>query len=164
MSDLDLFLKLDGVEGECQDSRHKGELQILSFSKTVNHAVGGGSNAGDRGLSTWQDAVFTMRIDKGFPKLFEACVIGFRFSKVLLTFRKAGKEQQEFLKITFSDVLISSMTLEGKPLGEVPLPVVHFAFNFARIEEEYRVQKDDGSLGGAVKYSYSIPQAPSTSQ
>jgi hypothetical protein len=41
-----------------------------------------------------------------------------------------------------------------------PLPTLSFSFNFAQIEEEYKTQKADGSLSGAIKYSYSIPKAP----
>lgn len=159
MADLDLFLKIDGIEGECQDSRHKGELQLQAFSKDVHHAIAGTGEGKDAGLSTWPDARFSMRVDKAFPKLFQTCVTGDKIAKAVLTFRKAGKGQQEFLKITFSDVLVSSCTLGGGGGGKT-LPVVNFTFNFARIEEEYKTQKDDGSLSGAIKYSYSIPKAP----
>jgi len=29
---VDMFLKIDGIEGDARDSRHKGEIEILSFS------------------------------------------------------------------------------------------------------------------------------------
>lgn len=158
MSALDLFLKIDGIEGESQDSKHKGELQILSFSKAVNHSIGT-AQTGDAGLSTWQDAVFTMRMDKGYPKLFQSCVTGDHLNKALLTFRKAGKDQQEFLKITFFDVLVSRCTTTGARGGD-STPLVNFSFNFTRIEEEYKSQQATGTMSGAIKYSYSIPKGP----
>jgi type VI secretion system secreted protein Hcp len=158
MSDVDLFLKIDGIEGETQDSKHKGELQIKSFSEGVTNKITGASSD-DAGLSTWRDADFTMSMDKGYPKLFQACVSGDRIKKAVLTFRKAGKGQQEFLKITFSDVLISHCRVEGKTNAAI-VPSLSFSFNYAQIEEEYKVQKDDGSLSGAIKYTHSIPKAP----
>ena len=158
MAALDLFLKIDGIEGESQDSKHTGELQILSFSKAVKHAIADAQGR-DAGLSTWQDAAFSMRMDKGYPKLFQACVNGDHINKALLTFRKAGRNQQDFLKITFFDVLVSSCATSGSP-DKDPTPVVNFSFNFARIEEEYRTQQAAGSLSGAIKYSYSIPKGP----
>ena len=157
MASSDLFLKIDGIEGESQDAKHKGELQILTFSKSVHHTVGGAQGQ-DAGLSTWQDATFSMRMDKGYPKLFQACVNGDHLGKALLTFRKAGREQQEFLKITFFDVLISRCSINGGQKGD-PTPLVTISFNFARIEEEYRTQQAGGALTGAIKYSYSIPKA-----
>jgi type VI secretion system secreted protein Hcp len=74
MADLDLFLKLDGIEGEVQDVKHKGELRIEGFSGAVNHAIIGAAGQ-DAGLSTWHDANFTMQMDKAYPKLFQACTI-----------------------------------------------------------------------------------------
>src|SRR3989442_1776842 len=156
-ADLDLFLKIDGIEGESQDSKHKGELRILSFSEDVHNDTSDAQRGDDAGISTWRDAVFTMKMDKGYPKLFQACVTGEHVNKAVLTFRKAGKDQQEFLKITFSDVLVSGCQTNGSTDSD-PTPTVSFTFNFARIEEEYKTQKADGSLSGAIKYSYSIPK------
>jgi type VI secretion system secreted protein Hcp len=155
-ADVDMFLKIDGVEGESQDLKHKGELQIVGFEKGVTNA--GASGAGSTegiGTSVWQDAVFTMHVDKSMPKLFTACASGERIKKAVLTFRKAGKGQQEFLKITFTDALISKFEMVGARHGD-PVPTVVFAFNFAQIEEEYKGQKDDGTLRGAIKYSFAV--------
>lgn len=159
MADLDLFLKLDGIEGEVQDVKHKGELRIEGFSGAVNHAITGAAGQ-DAGLSTWHDANFTMWMDKAYPKLFQACTIGAHIAKAVLTFRKAGKDQQEFLILTFTDVLVSGCEVQGGRGGIVP--TVNFSFNFTKIEEAYNMQKQDGSLSGAIKYSYSIPKAPTS--
>ena len=32
MAAIDYFLKLDGISGESKDSKHKGEIEVLSFS------------------------------------------------------------------------------------------------------------------------------------
>jgi type VI secretion system secreted protein Hcp len=155
-ADVDLFLKIDGIEGECQDQKHKGELQIVAFHKGVTNAGASGIGGVEgSGSSVWQDAVFTMRADKAMPKLFTACATGERVKKAVLTFRKAGKGQQEFLKITFSDALVSRFEMNGTRDADA-VPMVHFAFNFAQIEEEYRTQKADGSLTGAIKYSFAV--------
>ena len=153
---VDLFLKIDGIEGECQDLKHKGELQIVAFSKGVSNAGASGMSGGEgRGTSVWPDAVFYMRADKSMPKLFTACATGERVKKAVLTFRKAGKQQQEFLKITFSDALVSKFEMLGAKDADAT-PMVHFEFNFAQIEEEYRAQKPDGTLTGAIKYSFAV--------
>lgn len=153
-SDLDLFLKIDGIEGESQDSKHPRELKILSFSKGVNHSIADAQGA-DAGRSKWDDAQFTMRVDRGYPKLFDSCISGANLPKAILTFRKAGKAQQEFLKITFSDVMVSRCEMNGSHDAD-PTPFVTFSFNFSRIEEEYRMQNADGTLSGPITYMYSI--------
>ena len=40
MAVVDFFLKVDGIEGESQDSKHKGEIEVVSWSW-------GETNAGD---------------------------------------------------------------------------------------------------------------------
>jgi len=36
MATVDYFLKLDGIEGESQDYKHKGEIDVESFSWGVS--------------------------------------------------------------------------------------------------------------------------------
>lgn len=154
---IDLFLKIDGIDGESQDPKHKGELHLTSFSKGVlNAASGGGDGAG---TAVWQDAVFTMRMDKAAPKLMQACVTGEHIKKAVLTFRKAGRTQQEFLKITFTDIIVSRFEVVGSKHDKDSVPVIRFAFSYAHIEEEYKAQKADGSVGGAIKYSQAVGKA-----
>ncbi len=50
MAAVDYFLKIDGIEGESNDHKHKGEIEILSWSmgatQSGTHAFGGGGGAG----------------------------------------------------------------------------------------------------------------------
>ena len=43
---FDSFLKLDGIKGESVDSKHKDELEILSFSFGANNTGGGRAGGG----------------------------------------------------------------------------------------------------------------------
>ena len=49
MATVDYFLKIDGIEGESRDDKHKDEIEIESFSwgetQTGSFAVGGGGGA-----------------------------------------------------------------------------------------------------------------------
>jgi type VI secretion system secreted protein Hcp len=157
MAASDYFLKLDGIEGESQDSKHKGEIEIQSFSFGANNAgsfaAGSGGGAGKVHM---QDFHFTVPTNKASPKLFLACANGQHIKKAVLTCRKAGKEQQEFLKYSFEDVLVSSYQTGGS--GHEVLPVDQISLNFAKIECEYKEQKADGTLGGSVKAGYDLKQ------
>src|SRR6266699_3022978 len=113
-SHADMFLKIDGIEGESTDHAHKGEIELLGFSigatQPASSGIGGGGGVGKVQL---QDFHFTKHHDKASPKLFEACCTGKHTPKVTLTCRKAGGSQQEFLKWTLSEVLISSVQFSG---------------------------------------------------
>ena len=96
-----------------------------------------------------------MKVSKASPKLFLACATGQHIKKAVLVCRKAGKDQQEFLKTTFTDILVSSFQTGGSGHSDV-LPMEQLSLNFAKIEIEYKEQKPDGSLGGAIKAGYDV--------
>jgi type VI secretion system secreted protein Hcp len=152
---VDYFLKLDGVEGESQDKTHKNEIQIESWSwgatQTGTASTGGGMGAGRVSM---QDFQFVMGVNKASPKLMLKCATGEHIKNAILTCRKAGKEQQEYLKVTFSDLLISSYQTGGS--GESPVDSI--SLNFSKIEIEYKEQKADGTLAGAIKAFYDLKQ------
>lgn len=155
---VDYFLKIDGVDGESTDSKHKGEIDVFSWSwgavQGGSHAGGGGGGVGKVSM---QDFHFVMSSNKASPKLMLACANGQHFPKALLTCRKAGKDQQEYLKVTLSDLLVSSYQTGGSQNGG-SLPTDQISLNFAKIELEYKEQKPDGSLGGSVKAGYDLKQ------
>jgi type VI secretion system secreted protein Hcp len=153
---VDYFLKLDGIDGESKDSKHSGEIDLESFSwgetQTGSHAFGGGGGAGKVQM---QDFHFVMKANKASPKLFLACAEGEHIKKAVLTCRKAGKEQQEFLKVTMSDLLVSSFQTSGSSHGD-EVPTDQVSLNFSKIEFEYKDQKADGTLGGTTKTGYDV--------
>ena len=156
MATVDLFLKIDGISGESQDAKHKGEIDLQSFSWAETSESGRSQGAG-AGKAAMQDFHFVTRVNKASPLLFLACAMGKHIKDALLTARKAGKEQQEFLLFKFSDLLISSYQIGGaEEVGEVPMEQV--SFNFSRIDFEYRPQKPDGTLAGPIKAGWDAKQ------
>src|ERR671910_3398902 len=102
---IDYFLKIDGVSGESLDAKHKGEIEVESWSwGEANPAPPGGSGSGSgAGKVQMQDFNFTARVSKASPNLMLACASGQHFKSAVLTARKAGKSQQEFLTFSLSD-------------------------------------------------------------
>ena len=101
-----------------------------------------------------QDFHFTMRVNKASPKLFLNCAGGAHIKSALLTCRKAGKTQQEYLKISFTDLLVSSYQTGGST-GEV-VPIDQISLNFSKIEIHYAPQKPDGSLDAPVIHHHDL--------
>jgi type VI secretion system secreted protein Hcp len=98
-----------------------------------------------------------MNVNKASPKLFLACATGQHLKQAVLTARKAGKDQQDYLKVTLKDVLVNSFQTNGDAHAN-SLPTDQISVNFAEIEVEYKEQKADGSLGGAVKTGYNLKE------
>jgi type VI secretion system secreted protein Hcp len=153
MAAVDYFLKVDGIDGESADEKHAGEIEVLSWSWSEATSGPGPSGGGGAGKVQMQDFHFTARVSKASPKLLIACAAGQHAPKARLTCRTGGKAQQEFLKLTFSDVLVSSFQTGGSS-DLVPLDQVSLAY--AKIEVEYREQKANGTLGAAIKAGWDV--------
>ena len=155
MASVDYFLKIAGIPGESQDHKHKDEIDISSWSWGASQSgtmgYGGGGGAGKVSM---QDFHFTMRVNKSTPKLILAMSNGTHIPECTLTLRKAGKEQQEFMKIKFSDVIISSYQTGGSG-GEMD-GSESCSFNYTKIEYEYKPQKKDGTLDGPVAFNWDV--------
>ncbi len=158
MALVDYFLKIEGIEGESQDSKHAKEIEIDSWSfgetNSGSFSRGGGGGAGKVNM---QDFHFVKRVCKASPKLFQHCADGSHIPSATLTCRKAGKEQQEYYKVSFKDLLVSSYQTSGSGAADV-VPLEEITLNFTAIKLEYREQKKDGTLGGAVNAEYNLKQ------
>jgi type VI secretion system secreted protein Hcp len=154
---VDYFLKIDGVPGESADSKHKGEIQLESFSWGEASPGGAGpGGGGGAGKVQMQDLVVTMVVSKASPKLMLACATGKHHKEAVLTARKAGKAQQEFLVFKFKDVVVTSYQIGGSELGDAPTDQA--SLGFSTIQMEYKPQKSDGSLDSPVKAGWDLKQ------
>src|SRR5829696_9335290 len=147
---IDYFLKVDGISGESLDSKHKGEIEVESWSWGESNPAqpGGGGGGGAAGKVQIQDLAFTTRFSKASPQLILACASGKNFKDAVLTAGKAGKGQQEFLTFSLSDVLVSAYQTGGTG-GDV-FPGNSVSLNFSKIRVEYKPQNPDGSLGSSI--------------
>ena len=152
---VDMFLKIDGVEGETTDSKHSKEIQIESFSWGASNpptgSQGGGLGAGKVSLS---DISFMTSVNKASPILFKKCATGEHIKKAVFTARKAGKDQQDYYKISLEDLIVSSYQASGSSGSD--LPSDSFSIAFTKILFEYRPQKPDGTLDAVIPGGWDV--------
>ena len=146
---VDFFLKIDGVDGESVEAKHKGWLDIESWTWGESNAgtahTGGGAAAGK---VVMQDIHFVTRTSKASPKLLLACASGQHYKEAKLVGVQSGRVQDEFLAFTFNDVLVSSYQTGGARGGDIVTDQV--SLNFAKLKVEYRAQKADGTFEAPV--------------
>jgi type VI secretion system secreted protein Hcp len=151
----DIFAKIGDIKGESLDDKHKGEIEVLSWSWGVTQsgtmAHGGG---GGEGKANFNDFNFTHHIDKATAVLLKACATGEHIKEATITVRKAGKGQQEFLIIKMADIIITGVAPSGA--GDGAATAEHVALQFAKVDLEYKPQKQDGSLDAGVHFKYDI--------
>jgi len=149
-----LFLKLDTIAGESTDDKHKGEIEVESFSWGLTQAGGSVGGGGGVGKAQFEDLTLVAPTSSASPKLFVAAASGQHLKEANLTVRKPGEQPAEFYKIRLEDVLVSSFHTVGAEGDEAP--VDQFSLNFGKILVSYSPQNADGSLGAAVTGSWDI--------
>jgi len=151
---IDAFIKIDSIEGESPDSKHGKEIQVLSFhfgaDQPASSGVGGGAGVGKVQI---HDLTFTHYVDKASPKLFVACATGAHIAKAVLSARKAGGDQQDYIIITLTDVVVASVQAAGSVEG---LPSETIGLNFTQINFEYKEQNEKGALTGTVAGGFNV--------
>jgi type VI secretion system secreted protein Hcp len=150
----DIFAKIGDIKGESGDSKHKDEIEVLSFSWGVTNvgsmASGGG---GGTGKANFNELSFAHRIDKSSPVLMAACASGTHIKDATVTHRKSGKGQQEYLVVKMNDVIVTGVTHGGSTGADINENVT---LQFTKVVLEYKMQKPDGSLDAGVFFKYDI--------
>jgi len=156
MAQADYFLKIDGVPGESTDKSHPNEIEVESWSWGETQVVtAGGGTGGGAGRVSMQDLNFVTRTSKASPVLFLTCASGKHLSKAVLTARKSGESQFDFLTLTLTDVLVSSYQIAGSsPADTVPMDQV--SLNFAKIQFQYKVQTASGAPSDTVTGTWDV--------
>ena len=154
---VDYFLKIDGVEGESTDAKHKGEIDVQAWSWGESAQPGPPGGGGGAGKVQVQDFHFTARVSKASPALLLACAAGKHLKGAVLTGRRPGKGNAEFLTFSLSDLLVTSYQTAGAEDTDVG-PMDTVSLNFAKIRVEYKAFKADGTLGGSIKAGWEVKQ------
>src|SRR5688572_8295283 len=104
---VDMFLKIDGIDGESVDIKHVKWIHVLSFSWGISdgsratNPPGKLSSARKVQVSDFSIVKF---LDKATPKLFHKCCEGDHVADVSLEVVRTGAEKQlEYLKIKLTD-------------------------------------------------------------
>ena len=153
---VDYFLKLEGIDGESTDDKHKGWIDITSFSWGAQQSTswGSGSGGGGAGKVSISDFHFTKKPDKSSPIAFVKCATGEHIATAKIVCREAGGEAVEFLKFTLTDVLVSAIQFSGSHAGD--RGDESLSLSAGKIEVEYKSQDEKGRAGPAVNGGWDL--------
>ncbi|WP_020096091.1 type VI secretion system tube protein Hcp [Methylobacterium sp. 285MFTsu5.1] len=157
---VDMFLKLEGIDGETQDKDQKGKksMDVLAWSWGGSQAgtshMGSGSGTGKVAV---QDISLTKYIDRASPTLFQFLCNGKPIDKGTLTVRKAGEKALEYIIIEMEQIIVTNVSVGGSG-GEDRL-TENVSLNFRKFTYSYQPQSANGGPeGGAVKVIWSIAE------
>ena len=144
VSASDIFLKIGDIKGESTDDKHKDWIEVLSWSWGTSASTGK-TRKGTAPQLCINDLTLSKYVDSSSPKLIMNGVLGEAAKEATLTMRKAGKEQQEFLVIKMTDVLVSSYQTGASAGNEAQLTDT-VVLTFSSISGEYRPISDQGKI------------------
>ncbi len=154
---FDMFLKLEGIEGESADKTHGKEIDILAWSWGLSQSgsfhVGGGGGAGK---ANFQDISLTKWVDRATPTLMNKIATGTHIPKAKLVVRKAGKDPLEYYIVEMEQVMITSLSTGGS--GGDDRLTENVTLNFAKVKVSYVPQKKDGSGDPKIEFGFDISQ------
>jgi type VI secretion system secreted protein Hcp len=152
----DMFLMVKGashglIKGESQDGKHKGEIEVMSWSwgMQTRRDLATGNPAGRAAIN---DLKIVKRVDSASTGLMQALRTNETILKAVLTLRKAGKDQLEYLTITIENGRVAALTIEGGDPSGSPDVVERVSFSFNKIQVEYVPQGKDGLPQGGMTF------------
>jgi len=147
---FDMYLKIENIEGESIDDKHKGWIDILSSNWGVigpGAPIGGGTTTDAEA----KDFVVTKWMDKSSPLLYLACCKGEHYPLVTLNLVEPTGERGQYMQYKMEDAMIVSITVPGSgsssptsPAGS-ERPYEDISFNYSKIEWTYTVLDSNGA-------------------
>lgn len=150
-----IYIKIDSIDGESKDAQHSGWIDALSFGYAVSQSSSMSSGGGGGvGKANFSDLVFTHYADKATPNLMMRCADGKHLPSVQVSCNKVGGGQQEYMKVTLTDVLITHV----RPVGATNSARVieEVGLSYSKLKVEVKVQNQDGSMGASTTGTWDV--------
>src|SRR5581483_3375446 len=154
---VEIFLKLDGIEGESTKSGAENQIEIFSFSNGASNpssvAFGTGSGAGKVDLSSLS---LQKQLDKSSPKLFLACCAGTHIKTGTMIVREAtgDKTSQIYYQYDMTEVFVDSISWGGAAGGGKPSESLSLSAKSLTIT--YWPQDATGKLGTKIPFGWDV--------
>src|SRR5579859_4373087 len=154
---VEIFLKLDGIDGESEKDGHVKDIELFSYSLGASNptsvSFGTGSGAGKVDISSLS---MQTQVAMQTPKLFLFCCSGQHVAKGKLTVREAGGGDKplEYFTLDMEECFIDSVSWGGAAGGGKPSESI--SMSFKKITVTYWPQKADGSLGDKIPVGWDV--------
>lgn len=131
----DVFLRIDGIEGEATDSAHANWIDVLGLGSSVTQSTATGGGGGGSARAVFSDMSIVKRVDRASPKLFVASAEGKHFPRVDIEFVRPGELRRVYYAIRLTDVQITGVRTNANATEGTVTEFV--TFTFARINWTY---------------------------
>ena len=155
LSTIKAFIKIDGIDGQSTDDKHKGQIDVVDFTyggaQPTVRASHGGARSG-AGVAVDHFA-FTHFIDKATPNLFKALCTGKPVAKVVFELCRSTGDSTPYLTITMEDAVVSAVR-NGELVDGSVVPAETVELDYGKITITYtETDPKTGAKGGKVEYT-----------
>jgi len=157
----DMYIKIDGIDGESVDADHEQWIGVLRYTHGVIQPVSAAGATGGRtgGHATFNDFVITKTVDSATVALNIHACNGKHIPEVEVHLCLASEEKHVYMKYILSDVIVSSVVVDktsedGALLGTKPTETVSFAYG--KIKWDYTAIDDTGAAGAADNKTWNV--------
>jgi type VI secretion system secreted protein Hcp len=154
-----IFLKLDGIDSDATDDKHKGWIACDSYtdgtSRHMSLQTGKGMQR-ETSSARLANVKLGMRLHKGSPKVMMASLLG-DARKATIHVTRAGDASglQNYLEVTLSNVFVTGYTIDCN--GDVPYETI--TLDYTKIEKKYVPNGSDGKPGAPVPVGFDLMTA-----
>ena len=159
---VDMFLKLDGIDGEAKDRMHGKEIEVLAWSWGATRSGTTPMGAGGGGKACIHDLYFTKYIDSATHSLMQKIFSGDRICTGALVVRPAGAKALDYLILTMTNISVKSLSTGGST-GDDRL-TENVALSFSKVNLEYVPLKQGGVGSAAMTVGWDIAANRSTAE
>lgn len=154
------YIKFDGVDGEAQDTNHKGWSDLVSFSQGIHKPGGGATGQSRRRGDVVLDDISTVKeLDKASPKLAESMCKGKVYPKVEIhvtaSYTDAGRIT--YYAYELKNVQVTNYSVSGSGQSD-QVPTEELSLNFEEIKVTYTECDSQGKKKGNVEYTWKVEE------
>lgn len=148
---FDTYLKLDGIDGESTDDKHKNWIEIYSFSWGMSNPSTVGS--GTTGLTAGKVSISSFNVmkstDGASVKLASHAAQGKHIKSMEVHCCATTGDKHNYVVYKMEPVMVDSIQWSGSSGGD-DRPTESVSFSFGKVTYEYTPIGPDGKAGKKV--------------
>jgi type VI secretion system secreted protein Hcp len=158
MAKTNIYLKLEGIDGESIDETHQAWIELNTFTWGVEAKATFEIGQGGQAKQSHINAISAEKsCDKATVILWKNCTTGRHIPRGTISCMKLdGETRVQYLKIDLTDIMVKAVNWKGASediLSET------FDLVFAEFKQTYTLQRDLGGAGGGREFGYNIQTA-----
>ncbi len=153
---IDMFMRIEGIAGECVDEQHEKWISCLSYSHALSQSLAdpGATGRNESGRVRFSQFTVQKYIDAATPDLNIYCASGKAIPRLELEICQCTGDRLCLMKYTLDDVIVSGVGTSCTDAPERPMEEV--SFSCGRLAWEYTRYNDAGFVEGTINRAWNI--------